>query len=71
MMANRYPESSLLHHTTLVRGMLGDLISHLRQDVDKVCDPSARALFKTSAEVLSGLAKAYEDFEKKNENAWQ
>lgn len=70
-MANQYPESNPLHRTTTVRGMLGDLVNHLRQDVNKVSDPAACALFETSAEVLNGLAKAYDDFEKKNENAWK
>lgn len=31
----------------------------------------ARALFETSAAVLTGLIKAFEDYEKKNEAAWQ
>jgi hypothetical protein len=34
-------------------------------------DPKAKALFEVSAEVISGLQKAFEDFEKKNEKAWQ
>jgi hypothetical protein len=28
-------------------------------------------LFETTAEVLGGLRKAYDDFERKNEGAWR
>ncbi len=30
-----------------------------------------KAMFETSAEVLSGLIKAFDDYEKKNEAAWR
>jgi DNA-dependent RNA polymerase auxiliary subunit epsilon len=33
-------------------------------------DPEARALFEVSAEVIDGLQKAFNDYEKKNESAW-
>jgi hypothetical protein len=51
--------------------MLEDTARHVREDVKNVDDPKARALFETSAEVLDGLRKAYDDFEKKNEPAWR
>ena len=47
------------------------LIEHLRQDVVKVAEPKAQALFETSAEVLTGLVKAFVDYEKKTEKAWR
>ena len=47
------------------------LIEHLREDVGKVAEPKAQALFETSAEVLSGLVKAFNDYEKKSEAAWR
>jgi len=37
------------------------LVDPLRQDISKVDDPKAKALFETSAEVLRGLAKAFND----------
>ncbi len=40
--------------------MLDDLIKHLREDVGKVKEPKAQALFETSAEVLGGLQMAHE-----------
>ena len=34
-------------------------------------EPKAQALFETAAEVLTGLVKAFDDYEKKNEAAWR
>ena len=42
-----------------------------REDVSKVNDPQAQAPFETTAEVLMGLRKAYEDFEQGTEEAWK
>jgi hypothetical protein len=71
-MANpAYPESDPRHHTANIKHMLDDTARHAREDVDKVRDPRAQALFETTAEVLDGLRKAYDDFEKKNEAAWR
>jgi len=39
----------------------------LRRDVSKIDDASAKALFEVSAGVLTGLEKAFEDYEQKNE----
>ena len=50
---------------------MGQLIEHLREDVGKVMEPKAHALFDTSAEVLTGLVKAFNDYEKKSEAAWR
>lgn len=66
-----YPETDPRHHTAKVRCMLDDLVAHLRKDVEKVDDPRAEALFETSAEVLGGLATAYEHFDSKVETAWR
>jgi len=64
-------ESDPRYHTEGIRGMLRDMITHLRQDIDKVDEPKAQALFETSAEVLEGLMKAYEHYEQRSERAWQ
>lgn len=55
------------HHTAKVRGMLSELIDHLREDVGKFSDPKAKALFETGAEVLIGLRTAFEHYEKGTE----
>lgn len=48
-----------------------DLAQHLRETVEKVDDPRARAMFETAAEVLLGLDNAFADFEEGAESAWR
>lgn len=64
-------ENDPRHHVRRIKTMLQGVMQHMREDIGKTDDPSAKALFETSAETLGGLIKAYEDFEKKNEPAWQ
>jgi len=66
-----YPESDPRHHTMKLRNMLRDVAQHAREDVGKVDDPKAKALFETTAEVLLGLSTAYEHFEDRSEEAWR
>ncbi|HEX2848167.1 MAG TPA: hypothetical protein VHN59_16600 [Chitinophagaceae bacterium] len=58
-------------HTAKIKTDISNLTDHLREDITKMDDPSAKALFEVTAEVLTGLKKAFVDFEKKNEKAWQ
>jgi hypothetical protein len=58
-------------HTARIKAMLDDVAKHAREDVAKVDDPRARALFETTAEVLLGLMRTYEDYEQRNESAWR
>jgi hypothetical protein len=60
-----------VHHTQKIKVRMRQLIDHLREDVGKVTEPKAQALFETSAEVVTGLVKAFEDYEKKGEGAWR
>ncbi|MFI5072087.1 MAG: hypothetical protein ACHP8A_14475 [Terriglobales bacterium] len=66
-----FPESDPRHHTARIKQMLTEIMEHARQDVGKVNDPKAQALFETTAEVLAGLKKAYEHFEQHAEGAWK
>jgi len=67
----QYPESDPRHHTIKIKSMLNDVVQHAREDVSKVNDPRAQALFETTAEVLRGLVTAYEHFEQRGEQAWR
>ena len=60
-----------IHHTQNIKARMRQLIEHLREDVGKVTEPKAQALFETSAEVVTGLVKAFDDYEKRSEAAWQ
>ena len=64
-------ETNPIHHTQKLKTQMRQLIDHLRADVGKVTEPKAQALFETSAEVLTGLVKAFDDYEQKNEEAWR
>ena len=59
-----------LEHTTNIKKEFIKLSEHLREDVDKVTDPKAKALFEVSAEVIDGLEKVFERYEKESETAW-
>ena len=65
------PENNPLHHTQNIKVQLHQLIDHLREDVGKITESRAQALLETSAEVLTGLAKAFDDYGKKIEKAWR
>ena len=64
-------EKNPQHHTRKMKERLKETVTHLRQDIDKVDEPKLAAMFETSAEVLNGLIKAFDDYEKKNEAAWR
>jgi hypothetical protein len=58
-------------HTANVRKEFRKLIDHLRGDIKKIDEPKAKALFETTAEVISGLDTAFKHYEEKSENAWK
>ncbi len=64
-------EQDPCYHAARIRHMLREVAEHAREDVAKVADPKAQALFETTAEVLNGLMTAYEHYEKQVELAWQ
>jgi hypothetical protein len=70
-MTEHFSESDPRYHTANIKRMLRDVIDHVREDVSKVDDPKAQALFETTAEVLGGLTKAYDHFEQRSEEAWR
>lgn len=64
-------ESDPRHHTTKIKDLLADLAAHAREDVGKVDEPKAQALFETTAEVCTALVTTYEHYENQSEGAWQ
>jgi len=59
------------HHTQKMQKALQQIKDHLRADIAKVNEPQLKSMFETSAEVLGGLIKAFQDYEQKNEKAWR
>lgn len=60
-----YPENDPRHHTGHLKEMLQGLVDHARQDIGKISEPKAQALFETTAEVCTGLIKAFDDYQQK------
>lgn len=58
-------------HSSNIQHGLTDLIDQARKDIDQVKDPRFQALLETSAEVLIGLRKAFEDYSQGQEKVWQ
>ena len=56
-----------LHHVKKIVGQLQQLIDHLRSDIEKIDEPRCKAMFETSAEVLGGLQKAFDDYDTRSE----
>ena len=67
----QYGERDPRHHTAKLKQVLRDVANRAREDLGKVSDPRAQALFETTAEVMIGLQKAYQDFEDRSEQAWK
>jgi hypothetical protein len=64
--ADRSPQ----HHVRNMKKRLQDTVTHLREDIGKIDEPQ-KAMFETAAEVLTGPTKAFDDYERKNEDAWR
>ena len=64
-------EGDPLHHTQKIRARLKELSEHLREDIGKIDEPQAKAMFETSAEVIDGIITAFMHYEEKSEKAWR
>ena len=62
-----YTEENARYHVVKVRGMLNAVMRHCREDVEKVAEPKAQAIFETTAELLDGLINAYCRYERELE----
>jgi hypothetical protein len=58
-----YIEDNPRYHLVKMRGMLHDVMRHCREDMDKIGEPKAQALFETTAEVINGLITTYSRYE--------
>jgi PadR family transcriptional regulator, regulatory protein PadR len=67
LLEDERPEGSLLRKTAVTRDLMKGLVIELRAGANKVIDPKAQTLLETSAAVIGGLIKAFDDYEKKNE----
>ena len=58
-------------HAARIKELLENTTNHIREDIVKVDDPGAKALFETTAEVLMGLQNAYQHYQNRSERAWK
>jgi hypothetical protein len=58
-------------HAQHIATMLQQAQQECREDIGRINDPKAQALFETVAEVVGGLLKALEHYQKGSEPAWQ
>ena len=66
----QFAEDDPRHHTAKIKDMMSQAMRHARDDVEKVSDPKAQALFEASAEGL-GDSKAYDDIDQRSEAAFR
>ena len=67
LLEDEHPENSPLRETAGTRDLMKELITQLREGMKKVRDPRAQAMLETSGEVIKGLIKAFDEYEKKSE----
>jgi hypothetical protein len=58
-------------HVRKIRQMLVDVAEAARAEMGNIDEPKAQAMLETSAEVLQGLAHAFEDYERGIEVVWK
>lgn len=66
LLEDDYPEGSLLRETAGARELMKELLTQLRDGVKNVEEPRAQTMLETSAEVVKGLIKAFDEYEKKS-----
>lgn len=64
-------EKNPFYHISNMKKCFEKNIQHLRSDIEKIDEPQCKAMFETAAEVLEGLVKTFEDYQKKQEPAWK
>lgn len=70
MSTPKIAESEPRHHAEHIKQMLTEVSIHIEEDLGKVDDLQAKALFETTREALEGLIKAFDDYER-NAPAWR
>jgi hypothetical protein len=58
-------------HSSIMQHALTDLVHQARKEIDNVEDPRFKAILETTAEVLIGLRKTFEDYSEGREQVWQ
>jgi DNA-binding PadR family transcriptional regulator len=67
LLEDERPENRPTRNTAGIRDLMKSLIIELRDGASKDKEPKAQALMETSAAVIGGLIKTFDDYEKRNE----
>lgn len=67
LLEDEQPESGLPRRPSAVRDMMKSLVIELRAGAREAQEPRAQTLMETSAAVIGGLIKAFNDYEKRSE----
>ena len=65
LLEDELQEDSLPRKPEAARGLMRSLVVELRAGAGEAKEPKAQALLETSAAVIGGLIKAFEDYDKK------
>ena len=65
LLEDGHSEDSPLREIAGARDLMKELATQLRAGAKEVQDPKAQAILETSAEVVKGLLKAFDEYEKK------
>lgn len=66
----RFPESDPRHHTANLKAMLQEVADHARDDISKIDEPQAKAIFEMTAEVIGGIQTTLTHYENQEEAAF-
>lgn len=66
LLEDEHPEDSPLREIAGAKELMKELIVQLRDGVKNVEESKAQAMLETSVEVVRGLLKAFDEYEKKN-----
>ena len=66
LLEDAHPEDSPLRESAGARELMKELLIQLRDGAKNVPEPKSQAMLETSAEVVKGLLKAFDDYEKKH-----
>jgi DNA-binding PadR family transcriptional regulator len=66
LLEDKHTEESPLRESAGAMELMKELIGQLREGVKSVQEPKAQAILETSAEVVKGLLKAFDEYEKEN-----
>src|SRR5262245_3959491 len=66
LLEDERPESRPTRNTSGIRDLMKSLIIELRDGASQDKEPKAQALMETSAAVIGGLIKTFDDYERRN-----